>query len=340
MGIRVQTVCLVILSSVAVAASLRFLAPVMIPFVLAVFFAVGLAPLVDFQRLRLHFPQGVALGTTLVMAFVLFFAMASLVSASVRELAANAQGYQARVMALAADAVHTLPLEALGIRDQAIVEPLRKFSVGTLGSLLLGTTNAVLDLVSRGVLVMIFMLFLMLGEGTGVAGHTYREIERQVQRFLVMKGTISAATGTLVGFTLWLLGVDLALVFGLFAFLLNFIPSIGSLVATLLPLPVVVASPDLTLTVAILAIVIPGAIQFLIGSVLEPKLMGDSLDIHPVAILLNLMLWGMLWGVVGMLLATPILVVMKILFERFEGTQGLAAVIAGRLDQFGTAGDA
>ena len=100
----------------------------------------------------------------------------------------------------------------------------------------------------------------------------------------------------LVGTVLAVLGIDLALVFGLFAFLLNFIPSVGSLIATLLPLPIVLMSPDVSVLVAVLAIGVPGGIQFTIGNVLEPKIMGDALDLHPVAILMALILWGMLWA--------------------------------------------
>jgi len=121
------------------------------------------------------------------------------------------------------------------------------------------------------------------------------------------------------------------------AFLLNFIPSIGSIVATLLPLPVVLVSPDVSGLTIILALVLPGAVQMFIGNVVEPKVMGDELDLHPVTILLSLMIWGAIWGIVGMLLATPIVAVMKIFFERSELTRPVADLLAGRLDRLGEA---
>jgi AI-2 transport protein TqsA len=158
------------------------------------------------------------------------------------------------------------------------------------------------------------------------------EIESRIKRYILTKALVSALTGVLVGTVLVVLGIDLALVFGLFAFLLNFIPSVGSIVSTLLPLPVVLVSPDVAATTAMLAIALPAVIQFAIGSVIEPKIMGGSLDLHPVAILLALILWGMLWGIIGMLLATPITAVMKILFEKMEHTAPIAELLAGRLD--------
>ena len=140
-------------------------------------------------------------------------------------------------------------------------------------------------------------------------------------------------TGLLVGLCLNLLGVELALVFGLFAFLLNFIPTVGSLISTFLPLPILLLNPEIGLATGIAAIFIPGTIHFTIGNVVEPLVMGDSLELHPVTILVALMVWGVLWGFVGMLLATPITAVMRILFGRMTQTQPLAELLSGKFAQ-------
>ncbi len=81
-----------------------------------------------------------------------------------------------------------------------------------------------------------------------------------------------------------------------------------------------------------MTLLIPGAIQFVIGSVLEPKIMREALDLHPVVILMALIFWGMIYGIVGMLLVTPITAITKILLERSELTSSIADVMAGRLD--------
>ena len=131
--------------------------------------------------------------------------------------------------------------------------------------------------------------------------------------------------------TLWTIGVPMALAFGLLTFLLNFVPSVGSFMAILLPIPLMLSltGPQITL-----AITLPAGIHFVLGNILEPKWMKDSLDLHPVVILSGLSFWGMLWGVAGMLLATPILVVAKILLSKFEQTKALADLLAGRLASF------
>ena len=186
--------------------------------------------------------------------------------------------------------------------------------------------------------MLIFLFFLLSGESAVRSRGVRADVEGKIRRYLVVQTVLSGATGLLVGTVLAALGVPLAMVFGLFAFLLNFIPSIGSIIATLLPLPVVLMSPGIATHTAVLAIAIPGAIQFGIGSVLSPKVLGDSLDLHPVTILLALMIWGSLWGIVGMLLATPITAVMKMLFERLEMMRPVARLMAGSFEPPGPAG--
>jgi AI-2 transport protein TqsA len=324
---RIQTMCLLVLATVTAAAALSWLRPALLPFVLALFVAFALQPLVEFGVQRARLPRVLAIFATGLLALLLLWMVGGLLSTSVAQLAANASSYQAQIshlIDLVAD-----PLARLGIELPAGISA-AGISGRAIGETLLGATNAIVELLSQSLLVTIFVIYLLIGGSKPPTG-VWREIELRVQRYLITKAILSAATGVLVGLTLSILGVDLALAFGLFAFLLNFIPTVGSVIATLLPLPVVLVSPEISATTATLAIAIPGAIQFVIGSVLEPKIMGDSLDLHPIAILIALIFWGMLWGVVGMLLAAPITAVMKILFERLEVTRPLARLLSGRL---------
>ena len=91
-------------------------------------------------------------------------------------------------------------------------------------------------------------------------------------------------------------------------------------------------SPDVSSGAAAAAILVPAAIQGTMGNAIEPKFMGDSLDLHPIVILISLIFWGMLWGIVGMLLATPITAILKLFLAKFEGSRPVAELLAGRLD--------
>lgn len=334
MEARIQTFCLLVLTLVAGGAALNWLQPALVPLVLAIFFSLGLSTLVDLQMKRLRMPRPLALASTGVLAIAGFTLVAILVSASVRQLTANAEVYEAQFAKLVLQLTTIIPGDTWVIDRKTLLEPLSEIPMATVGSLLAQTANAVISILSRSLLVLVFVLYLVIG---GTPSSTkpaiWAEVETRIQRYIATKATTSAATGFCVGTILWLLDVDLALAFGLFAFLLNFIPNIGSLVATLLPLPVVLFSPELTPAAAVMAIALPAGVQIVVGNLIEPRMMGQSLDLHPITVLIALVFWGMLWGIVGMLLATPITAVMKILFEKLEPTQPLAALLAGRLGE-------
>jgi AI-2 transport protein TqsA len=115
------------------------------------------------------------------------------------------------------------------------------------------------------------------------------------------------------------------------AALLNFIPNVGSIIATLLPVPVILLSPDLSPAEEVLAVAVPGVIQFLIGSLVQPRLYGGALDLHPVTVLLALIFFGTVWGVVGAFLAMPLTGVLRIVLGRIPATRPLAALMTGDL---------
>ena len=135
-----------------------------------------------------------------------------------------------------------------------------------------------------------------------------------------------------MGLTLAVLGVELAWVFGFLAFLLNLVPTVGAIIASLLPLPVILLSPEMSITAKALAIIIPAAIQFIIGSFVQPRVQGNALALHPVVVLLALMFFGMIWGVTGAFLAAPITGVIRIVCGKIPVTRPLADLLAGNLD--------
>lgn len=185
-------------------------------------------------------------------------------------------------------------------------------------------------------LILIFAVFMLQGTAIsslgGADGGLRSEISGRIQRYLVVKVVLSGVTGIIVGGLLAALGVDLALVFGVLTFVLNFIPSVGSIIATLLPIPIVLLDPSSTSTTLLLAIVLPGTVQMLIGNVLEPKVMGEQLELHPITILAALAFWGALWGIPGMLLATPLTAALRILLDSLELTRPVARFMAGQID--------
>ncbi len=199
---------------------------------------------------------------------------------------------------------------------------------------LLGTTNAVLGIVKQSLVVLIFLFFLLLSsvKRERPIGGAWGEMEAQIRKYLVTMTALSAVTGGLVGALLAVFGVQAALLFGLLTFLLNFIPNVGSFISAVLPIPIILLTPNFTWPWAIMAIGIPAAIQFVIGTFIQPMVMGDSMKLHPVVILISLIFWGMLWGFVGAFLAVPITSIIRIACGRHPLTKPVANLMAGKLD--------
>ncbi len=193
-------------------------------------------------------------------------------------------------------------------------------------------TNAfgtIFGLTSGVFFICIFVIFLLVGRNP-YAEHSqiYTDIVQKIRRYVGIKVAISGMTGVLVWATLSMLGLKLAGLFGILAFLLNFIPSIGSIIATLLPIPIAVAQFQSPWPV-ILVVAIPGTIQNILGNIIEPKLMGEGLNLHPVTVLLALSFWGLLWGVVGMFLAAPITAAIRIVLMQFDMLRPIGDLLAG-----------
>ncbi len=192
-------------------------------------------------------------------------------------------------------------------------------------------TATLFDLATNSVVVLIYVFFLLLGASDAARlPPMWAEIDQQIREYLRVKTVISLLTGLVFGMALAVLGVPMATTFGVLAFLLNYIPNIGPLIATVLPIPLILFHPEGTVIWIILAVTVTSGIQFISGNVIEPQMMGDSTDLHPIVVLLALMFWGMMWGIVGMFLATPITAGIRIVLEKFDSTRPLADLLAGR----------
>jgi AI-2 transport protein TqsA len=332
----VMTASLMVISAVAIAFALSYTKPVMVPFVLAVFITYMVSPLVDVLRVKLKFPGGLAVFVTLLVVAALITLLGLLITTSVRGILENEALYRERLASLASQLFAFLERSGLPMgadieeSTEDLITSIRELPVVSWVGRAAGT---MFGFITTGFLVLIFVIYLLIGKHpTETKKGIYLEIDHKVRRYLAIKMVISASTGLVVGTILWAFGLDLALVFGVLAFLLNFIPSVGSVIATLLPLPIALIQFDSSLAIAGVFL-IPGAIQVGVGNVVEPLVMGEGLDLHPVTILMSLIFWGLLWGIVGMLLATPIMAVLKIVFSRLEITRPIAELFAGRLPQ-------
>jgi len=319
---------LMVLALVAVAAGLWYASAVMIPFVLAMFIAVVFSPVVDLLVVRFRVPQSIAVLAAVLVVLGILVCFGLFMIAAVQTVIQTAGPYSKDFTDLAERAMDRLRQWRVPIDQQKISESLE----ARLPALATQTVGTATGLLSNGFLILIFVVFLLAGRNPHkVRRGVYAEIEGKVRSYIATKFAVSTATALVVWAILALFGLDMAGLFGMLAFLLNFIPSIGSIIATLLPLPVAVAqfSGEPWRVVAI--VLVPGLVQNLVGNALEPKLMGKGLDLHPVTILLALAFWGLMWGLVGMVLAVPITASIRIVLVRFDTTRPIGNLLAGEL---------
>jgi AI-2 transport protein TqsA len=334
---RIQTVCLLILTALGITAALYFFSSVMIPFVLAIFLTLCLAPVIDLQMKLLRIPRRTAILTTVTVGCVLLILGAYLVTVAANQIVESKDDYGKQFQQLLLKTRGLLPPEWYTNPNNPSTdasEPLIKVPANTIRKVLSDTASSIMGVISNGLLVVIFMIFMIAGKGTYKASprSLWWEVESRIKRYVLTMILTSGITGVLVGFVLFVLKVNFYWMFGFLAFLLNFIPNIGSIIATILPLPVALIDPELGMISKVLVLVIPGIIQFSIGNLLQPKLMGESLDLHPIVVLLSLIFFGTIWGIIGMFLAVPITAVVKIFLQRFGYTRAIADLISGKTD--------
>jgi predicted PurR-regulated permease PerM len=153
------------------------------------------------------------------------------------------------------------------------------------------------------------------------------KVNDAMRTYLGVKTFTSILTAGLGWIVFYSVGIDYALFWAFLVFLFNYVPTIGSITATLLPSFLALVQFD-TLSPFLVIIVGVTAINLLVGNILEPRLMGDNLNISPLVVVLSLILWSMLWGVVGMLLSVPITVAIIIICSQFETTRAVAVLLS------------
>lgn len=284
---------------------------------------------------RLAVPNWLASVAALTLISVALFTLTSLILAQLNDVLTLAFTYAARAPEATADLFAWAgPEIASAVREAMrsvdLTRDLRTLAAQA-GDLMQGT-----------VLVILFVAFLFAERArfetklTRLLGSEERaeqarallgSITHQVNRYLVVKTVVSALTGTLVFAACWAWGLALAGAVGVITFLFNYLPNIGSIVATLLVgLIAHVQFENAATTLALLAMV--SGIQFVCGNILDPVLTGRALRLSTFGILLSLAFWGLIWGVAGMFLCVPIMVALMLTAGRVPALRPLAVLLS------------
>ena len=245
---KIQTICILILTSIAVAASFKLFSSVLIPFVLAIFLTFCLGTLIDVQVKWMRAPRFVAVLATILLGCMFLLLISLVVSTAIGQMVENKNEYQKQTEQFVDRTLDWLPLEYFGYDVNDLPVSISTIPAKTAGKLISNAASGFMSVMSNGLLVLIFTIFMLAGKRCRKSYNSdiYLEIESSIKKYTTTMLLTSGLTGFLVGLTLSILGVDFAWMFGFFAFLLNFIPNIGSVIATLLPVPVVILNSQLT----------------------------------------------------------------------------------------------
>src|SRR5574344_814256 len=321
---------LIFIASVIFFAVLKVTSSVVIPVILALMLSFVMLPIVKTLNTKCHFPWifSVVLVTILVCVFIVV--IGTLLGASLRTIMHQYTKYESKFLS-----IYEFFAEHFHL----------KFNVnGEIRKQILTLSESLLSFTKNMLVVIILFIFPLVemhltsekpnaafeGRLKGRVMNIIKRTMTQVVRFLFIKFFISLATGVLVYVCIKLVGLDFAVVWGFLAFVLNFIPTFGSFVS-------VIAT---TLFALLQFFPHPGAIIFVftsmvtinmvLGNFLEPRIEGDNLGISPFVILVMLSLWGWMWGFVGMILAVPLTVIIKIVCENVELLRPVAILIGNR----------
>lgn len=260
----------------------------------------------------------------------------NLITVNIASVVREAPGYQDNIEALIYKGYTTVGVEEVP-NLQEVIDQI------DLGAYLQNFGRTVRSLVSSTGIIIVYLLFLLLEQRTFSnkikaiiqdrsrqkdAFELIDKMRHDIRSYVAIKVLTSATTGILSFLVLHFVEVDFASFWAVLIFLLNFIPTIGSIIATAFPSMLTLVQFD-TLGPFVVTISILSAIQFCIGSLVEPKLMGNRLNLSPIVILLSLGLWGSIWGIPGMFLCVPITVIIMIVCSYFPGTRAIAVLLSG-----------
>lgn len=326
-------VLFVIAAFVIVVAGIKAAESLMVTFLLSGFFAIICAPPFLYM-MRKGLPAWLSLILVVLFISLIQLVFISIVTTSLDSFSKDMPVYQERLQVLSGQLFTLISGLGIDIPRQELMSHFDPSTVFKLATKALGSLGGVLSNSFLIIITVIFMLF----EGASLPGKLHQAFGenssqmRHIQRFLdtvkqymTIKAIVSLATGLVIYVWLKVLGVDYALLWALLAFLLNFVPNIGSIIAAV---PAVLLA--LIQLGPIYALLTAAGFLFanmVMGNIIEPRYMGKGLGLSTLVVFLSLVFWGWVLGPVGMFLSVPLTMLLKIAFESNEDTEWLAILL-------------
>lgn len=311
----------------------------LVPFLLAVFLAlITVRPMLWMQRRRV--PAVIAVLLIVSTMVLVLSAIAAILGTSIADFTAALPEYQERLDVITAQG---LDFAARFVEDGAAIENLSDLiDAGWAMGLAANLLNGLREVLTDAFLILFTTVFILL-EASGFStkfraafgrrNDTFVQAQRFLQnlgRYLGIKTFVSVLTGVTAGLLTHWIGLDFPLLWGMFAFLLNYIPTIGSIIAAVpaVLLALVQLGPPEAFATALAFL----GLNVVFGTILEPRLLGYGVGISPLVVFIGLVFWGWVFGPVGMLLSVPLTMTLKMALEHNPDTRWLAILIGSERD--------
>lgn len=315
-----------------IVAGLKMANTLIVPFILAVFIAMVVSPMVSWLR-----SYGVPTGLSILIVVLLMLSVGLLLGAVIGSAMVNFQKdlpeYSNKLAAMSAGVQEMLSDKGIAISAEQWKNSFDPSALMVLVANILASFGNVMTNSMMILLTVIFILAenmgfgekLALARGPGSSSEWLKTFTKSVNDYMAIKTAISFITGLIIFAWLSIIGVDYAVLWGLLAFLLNFIPAIGSVIACI---PAVLLAL-IQLGVGPAALALGGflAVNVVMGNGVEPRLMGRGLNLSPLVVFISLLLWGWVLGPVGMLLSIPLTIIVKIALESQTETRWLGLML-------------
>jgi len=317
---------------VIVVAGMQAAASLLVPFLLAAFIAIICLPPLNWLSSK-HIPASAAVLIIALTIIVAGLLIGAFVGSSVADFSHNLPAYQARLQTLTGNTLNWLAGFGISLSSKSVLAALDpSAAMGMAGKLLAGLANAL----ANTFLIVLTVIFLLIEAAAlphkwHAMGHYapsmqgFEQFISSVSSYFSIKSWVSLVTGLFIAIWLAVIGVDYPLLWGLVAFLFNFVPNIGSIIAAVPA--ILLALVQLGGGEALLAGVGYVIANVVMGNVIEPRFMGKGVGLSTLVVFLSLIFWGWVLGPVGMLLSVPLTMVVKLALESNEQMRWLAILL-------------
>ena len=322
---------LIVAALVVVFAGIKAAEQLMVPLLLAAFIATIAATPVFWLNRRWNVPIGAAIAIIVLLLIVALLALGALIARSVANFQDKLPSYQQRLEDLQRSVAELLGSLGIDISTLQGLDPQQ--ALGFAGNALASLSNVLTD----GFVILLAVIFILaeaytfpiklrtvLADPDRDLPH-FQRFAANVNRYIAIKTTVSLATGAFVGLSLWIIGVDFPLLWGVLAFLLNYVPNIGSVLAAIPPM--LLAGLQLGFGSLAATMIVFLAVNVVMGNVVEPRFMGRTLGLSTLVVFLSLVFWNWMLGPVGMLLSVPLTMTVKIALEANPSTEWIAHLL-------------